>query len=181
MDVPSQRLETLHDGEMAVARRIALATVVGRPISPWAVLIPFKFIFDAIGREREIRWSRGHYLPPRAEALHAAAARLADDAAEAEPPAADDAYAALVERLVQHYTPMLRAEGNKYEELVKAAYPRPAELEVEWRDLAELEARIEEETLGGAPEDDPRREKFAAYREAAEDQRRRLVKEIYYA
>lgn len=181
MDVSEERMRAIRDGEEAMARRIALAYEISKPVSPLAAIIPGRFIYDAVMRERQVTWSKNRYIPPRLEAFHLATRRLAGESPDDDQDEGDHPRDRLVERLTQHYEHLLKADGKDYKAILLNAFPRPVDLEVEWKEIGELEEALDEKTIENHPGDEKLLSSLNAYRSCAEEQRGRLVQELYYA
>ena len=169
-------------GEEGMARRIALAYQISRPVSVWTAIIPGKFIFDAVKREREVAWAKSFYLPPRQEALQLAAQRVADDAEASAARGEDEGWPRerLVQRLAAHYERLLQVEGGSYAALIEAAYPKPMDLEAEWEAIEAIEEEVDEVACRNHPKAEALAARFEAYRNCAKEQRRRFIQEHYY-
>ncbi len=181
---PKQRL--ILDSERALARRIALAVVVSRPVVTWLQLIPGMFLVDFLRRSREIRRVAATCLPLRQAALEAAAGEETritdgtwlDDAGFASEEVRRAASEVVVE-LMAHYRRLLAADGERYEDLVREAYGTRAEYRRYLETLAEREKALRR-AMAMQNAGDPRvAERLEAEQEQAEVQRRKELDRIF--
>jgi len=124
------------DYERKFAAQLGRATMQKPKLSSWMVLIPFIFIFyfqDLSKYKNGRREFSESYLHSRTKALHEAEAALAEHrehdtmsiASQAEiSPAARGKYGEFLAVLAEHYSSLLQANGDSYEELLQAAYGR---------------------------------------------------------
>ncbi len=129
------------DGEESFARAVALGVVVKRPLSPWHFILPGMFLFDFLRRSGETRRYSDLFLFPRKLALSGTLNILSGEDREDILSRIEDKMkqwlASLnlsseillrkemdeINLLVDHYSRLLRAEGNDYQGLIKDAYP----------------------------------------------------------
>ncbi len=161
------------DGEESFARAVALGVVVKRPLSPWHFLLPGMFLFDFLRRSSETRRYSDLFLFPRKLALNETLNILnGEDRKDILSRIEDKMKQWLVslhlysERLcrkemdeigllVDHYSKLLRAEGNDYHGLIKDAYParEPYEAYLHQLGVAEKEGDLAISEMRGRTEE----------------------------
>ena len=163
--------------EIALARRIGLAVHTMRPVNVGAALIPGKFIFDFLGRMREIRWSIDRYMPVRQDALDLAGTRIEDKTA----PAPDEGgpRGELVTLLTDYYGKLFEAGGETANAAIRAAFPTRQEFVIVTNTIARAENRLDDAVIEARPDDAKLHARLAEYREHAATQRERFTEEVY--
>jgi len=129
------------NAEEQFAREVTFGVLYQRSLSVWHYLIPGMFIIDFLRRGAAIRRYTETFMFPRKLALQAAHDLLSghkstsiDSRNEAEiynwldshhllSPELARAQKTAVDVLVEHYTKLLRADGDSYYDLLEAAYP----------------------------------------------------------
>jgi len=147
--------------EEQFAKEVVLNVFYLRPPKLWQSLIPGMFLFDFLRRGRAIRRYTKKYMFPRTLAL-VAVRELSSGAgaesvahrieqridAELQPlqlpsPTLARAYHRLVDLLTSHYSRLIRARGEGYDELVRNAYPAAGEYENHLKQLAAAESDVD--------------------------------------
>ena len=154
-------IERIRLAEQNFAREVALNVLYLRPPKMWQNLIPGMFIFDFLRRSRAIRRYTKKYMFPRRLALDALNAlsgstakesvhRRTRDRIDAElhplklpTPDLAQAYHVLVELLTEHYRRLTRVPGDRFDELIRVAYPSAKEFENHLNQLAAAEGEID--------------------------------------
>ena len=149
------------DGEESFARAVALGALVKRPLSAWHFLLPGMFLFDFLRRSGETRRYSDLFLFPRKLALKGALNILkGEDRKEVLSQIEDDMKHWLVslslyserlhrkhmdeiDLLVNHYSRLLRAEGNDYPGLIKDAYQARKSYEAYLHRLSSAEQEVD--------------------------------------
>lgn len=150
------------DGEESFARAVALGVLVKRPLSAWHFLLPGMFLFDFFRRSSETRRYSDLFLFPRKLALKGALNTLNGvDRKEILSQIEDDMKHWLVslslyserlhrkhmdeiDLLVNHYSRLLRAEGNDYSGLIKDAYQARESYEAYLHRLSTAEQEVDQ-------------------------------------
>ncbi|MFC1834570.1 NF038143 family protein [Thermodesulfobacteriota bacterium] len=151
----NRKVGTILAAEEYFARRVALRVAATRPLKMWQQIIPGMFIFDFLTRQKGIRVFSGYYMFPRKLAMERA--RKSDEAA----PEFEDTITAwltdqnlysqdihsemirLVDLLSEHYSRLLRADGDIYEDVVSKAYNTREDYDAFLTRLTEMEHRID--------------------------------------
>lgn len=184
--------------EESLARRIALGVIVRRPVNPWLQLIPGMFIIDFLKRTAEVRRFSQYYMFPRRLAMEAAR-RTSDSQVQEDgliyveervknwlskqtlySQAAHQGVTALVDLLTDHYSKLLRSDGNTHQDLVNKAYVSQAGYQTYLDRLASMEKQVDlavVERLGG---DETLRQRCMAQQEQAEEQRTKDTEAIFF-
>ncbi len=141
-----EKYDLILSAEEQFAREVTLGAIVARPPSAWFYLIPGMFIIDYLRRGSAIRKYTQHFMFPRKLAVDAArAVSQGEDEASVRSHVEKDtgawlsalnlyseellkAHLAFTDVLIEHYSALLKAEGDSYYLLVGAAYPEPGEI-----------------------------------------------------
>ena len=149
------------ENEGSFARAVALGVIVKRPPSPWHFLLPGMFLFDFLRRSSETQRYSDLFLFPRKLALDGALNILnGEDRKEILSRIEGDIKRWLVslnlyseklhhkqmdviDLLIDHYSRMLRAQGNDYPGLIKDAYRTRESYEAYLRRLGTAEQEMD--------------------------------------
>ncbi|MBW1774909.1 MAG: NF038143 family protein [Deltaproteobacteria bacterium] len=185
--------------EASFARRVALGALVRRPVKPLLQMIPGMFIFDFLKRNHEIKRYSKFYMPPRRLALEAALAILYEDDRGAvhskiehqarawlesltlHSDDANDALAAMITLMADHYLKLLGAEGDEYIDLVKGAYKGRDAYESFVEELLSLEGRFIRTISDGLEASDIFRQRLLEEQSQVEEQRIKETEAIFVA
>jgi len=185
--------------EASFARRVALGALVRRPVKPLLQMIPGMFIFDFLKRNHEIKRYSKFYMAPRRLALEAALAILYEDARDAvhsrskqqarawlesltlHSDDANDALAAMITLMADHYLKLLGAEGDEYIDLVKGAYKGRDAFESFVDNLLSLEGRFIRTISDGLEASDIFRQRLLEEQSQVEEQRIKETEAIFVA
>jgi len=150
------------DGEESFARAVALGIIVKRPPSAWHFLLPGMFLFDFLRRSSETRRYSDLFLFPRKLALKGALNILnGEDRREILSQIEDNIkhwlvslnlyserlhrkHMNVIDLLVDHYSRLLRAEGNDYPGLIKDAYQARESYEAYLHRLSTAEQEVDQ-------------------------------------
>jgi 23S rRNA G2069 N7-methylase RlmK/C1962 C5-methylase RlmI len=150
------------DGEVSFARAAALGVIVKRPLSAWHFLLPGMFLFDFLRRNSETKRYSEVFLFPRKLALNGALEIIkGEDRKNILSRAEEKMRAWLIslkldsDRLLQghmeeihllidHYSKLLRAEGNNYTSLIKGAYKTREQYETYLQQLTTKEQEVDQ-------------------------------------
>jgi len=150
------------DGEESFARAVALGVTVKRPLSAWHFLLPGMFIFDFFRRTNEIKRYSDLFLFPRKLALNGALEIIQGEDRESILSGAEEQMKAWllslkldsdrllqghmeeIHLLIDHYSKLLRAEGNHYTVLIKDAYKTREQYETYLQQLTTKEQEVDQ-------------------------------------
>jgi len=184
------------DAEEAFARQVALGVIVTSPLTVWHTLIPFMFIFDFLRRGNIIRSYTRHFIFPRKLAIDAAQdiiegedrkerlLRVEKDikawlnALDLYSQTLHDAQLEVVHFLVDHYTKLLQANGDTYNDLVRNVYVNQHSYTAHLAQLTSLEKEVDR-ALEKLRKIGKLREKILAEQQQLEKMRQKRVKQIF--
>ena len=182
--------------EEAFARQVALGVIVTSPLTVWHTIIPFMFIFDFVKRGKIIRSYTLHFIFPRKLAIDAAQdiiegedrkerlLRVEKDikawlnALDLYSQALHDTELEVVHFLVDHYTKLLQANGDTYNDLVRNVYVNRHSYTAHLAQLTSLEKEVDR-ALEKLRKIGKLREKILAEQQQLEKMRQKRVKQIF--
>ena len=193
----SEKYEIILAAEESFSRKVALGVIVSRPLTVWHYLIPGMFIFNFLRRTSEVKRYSEHFLFPRRVAIHLAQVVIRGGKKEESLSRAEDEIRAwltslnvysealrkakmeMTKFLTEHYSRLLKVDGNSHEELIKNAYKDKGSYEAHLSQLTSLEDEVDSaivETLG---ENEQLRERLLVEKTQVDKLRRQTVEEIF--
>jgi hypothetical protein len=193
----SEKYEIILAAEESFSRKVALGVIVSRPLTVWHYLIPGMFIFNFLRRTSEVKRYSEHFLFPRRVAIHLAQVVIRGGKKEESLSRAEDEIRAwltslnvysealrkakmeMTKFLTEHYSRLLKVDGNSHEELIKNAYKDKGSYEAHLSQLTSLEDEVDRaivETLG---EGVKLRERLLVEKTQVDKLRRQTVEEIF--
>jgi hypothetical protein len=193
-----QKYNRILNAEESFARGVALSVVVNRPLTVWHYMIPFMFIYDFLRRTGVVKRYTEVFMFPRKMAIEAARemgeggnketvlSRVENDIRDwlkslklytAELHRSQMKVVAL---LIGHYSKLLAADGDSFNDLVRGGYASRGLYEDYLFKLTAAEREVDQaliESTAGNPEI---REKIRAEEEQVERIRKNRVTEIYW-
>jgi hypothetical protein len=156
-----RKYKVILDAEESFARAVALGVYIRRPLTTWHFLLPGMFIFDFIRRSSGIRRYSTLFVFPRKLALDGALIILnGEDRKNILSRIEEEirswltslklyserllrGHAEEIDLLIDHYSKLLRAEGNHYHTLFKNAYKTREQYEVYLYQVTTAEQEID--------------------------------------
>lgn len=182
--------------EESFARRVALGMIMKRPVKPWLQLIPGMFIFDFLKRTSEIRRYSQYFMFPRKLAINAARDMAHGEDKDERLSRIENmvrawlgslnlfshrthkAQIAIIHFHIDHYTRLIRADGDNYSDLVKNAYRTRENYEDHLNQLLVMEQEIDQaitEKIG----EESLRQRLLSEQQEREEQRKKDLKTIF--
>lgn len=154
--------DMIRNAEVELARMVALAFTVKRPVTAWHALIPGMFLFNFLRKTSETRRYTKVFMVPRDRALQVALAvreggdrQVALDRASREiadwldsvgyfSPEIHQAHVNMIGLLAKHYERLISSGGVSYEDLTRRAYESRQEYEQWLERLCAVEREIDD-------------------------------------
>lgn len=192
-----KKYEMILFAEEALARQVALGVIVTSPLSVWHYLIPFMFIFDFLRRGSVISRYAKLFMFPRKLATDAARDIIEGQDQKKRLSWAEEeikvwlesldlysqslqaAHMKVVTLLMDHYTKLLRTEGDTYNDLVKNLYMSKSNYQAHFSQLKALEQEVDGAIIEKLGETEKLREKLLAEEEQLERMRQKRIDEIF--
>lgn len=186
------------NAEESFARGVALSVVVHRPLTVWHYMIPFMFIYDFLRRTGVINRYTKVFMFPRKLAIEAAREMGAGGKKETVLSRVGkdiqnwlrslQLYSAelhrnqmkIVELLIGHYSKLLAADGDSFNDLVRGAYASRGLYEDYLFQLAAAEREVDQALIGRTAGDPEIRAKVRAEEEQVQRIRNNRVTEIFW-
>jgi len=183
--------------EVWFARAVALRMIMGRPLSVWHYMIPFVFVFDFLRRKKETETFSKNFLFTKKLALDAAydinqgedrqnrLAMIEDqirDRLTAQKLYSWGIYQgqmAEVNLLIDHYLKLLKAEGERYQSLVKDAYKTRDNYQAFLHQLTSAEKEIDRAVIKTLGETEEIWESMLAKQTVVDEMRTRGVDKVF--
>jgi hypothetical protein len=196
MDAVTRRAVVVLRAEEALAHNLALAVLPRPRPSVWMILLPPLFVFFALDMARHKKEAKifcdGFLLTKRLAldlALEEVARGQVQDVSFPDPPqglgspavwkrirAAQQTEIMVLRR---HFCRLLRAPGETYADIVRAAYRTPGELLGVWNELGRAESAVNAIMLEDLHPGSEAREAASAMESALEDLRLEQVRRIF--
>ena len=183
--------------EESFARRVALGLWVKRPLTTWHYLIPGMFFFDLLRRNQAVSRYSAVFLLPRKAALDAALDIMRGEPRESRFSRAEEeirkwlqsldlftegllrGHREQISVLVEHYSVLLREEGDAYPSLLRRCYRTRQDYQAYLRRLEAAEQEVDRAVAdqhGHTPEIWGR---LRAEKAQVEELRRKEIEQVY--
>ena len=194
----SEKYEIILAAEESFSRKVALGVIVSRPLTVWHYLIPGMFIINFLRRTSEIKRYSEHFLFPRKVAIHVAQVVIRGGEKEESLFRAEDEIRAwltslkvysealrkakmeMTKFLTQHYSKLLKVDGNSHQELIKNAYKNKVSYEAHLSQLTSLEEEVDRAIVDTLGENEQLRERLLTEKAQVEKVRRQTVEQIFW-
>jgi len=191
------KYDIITHAEEQFAREVGLGVVYLRPLSVWHYVIPGMFLIDFLRRGSTIRKYTETFMFPRKLALQAArnlsagynqadidshlATELKNWMAALHLDSHDlvKAQTGAVNLLIDHYTKLLRAEGDSYYDLIQNAYPSRESFEGYMHQISAAENEVDQAILGMIGEQQQVKEKLQLEARQVQNRRQKILEDIY--
>lgn len=183
--------------EEQFAREVTFGVLYQRPLSVWHYIIPGMFIIDYLRRSRALRLYTQTFMFPRKLALQAARDILngyenssvdrridteiktwltSHDLFSAE---LSRAQKTAVEVLCEHYTRLLKADGDSYYDLIEAAYTSRHDFQEHINRISAAEKEVDRAILALLGDHEKLIEKMQLEAQQVAERRTRILEAIY--
>ena len=183
--------------EEQFAREVTFGVLYQRPLSVWYYLIPGMFIIDFLRRGTAIRRYTQTFMFPRKLALQAAHDVLrgydttsVDRRIHSEIQKWLDSHHLLsaelfrtqkraVDVLLEHYTKLLQTDGDRYYDLIEAAYESRGDFQEFIDQISAAEKEVDQAILALRGDNEKLIEKLQLEAQQVADRRTRILEAIY--
>jgi uncharacterized protein (DUF1778 family) len=185
------------NAEEQFAREVTFGVLYQRPMSVWHYLIPGMFLIDFLRRGTAIRRYTETFIFPRKLALQAAHDLLnghestsIDEKNQAEiynwldshhllSPELSRAQKTVVDVLAEHYTKLLQADGDSYDDLIEAAYTSRHDFQDFIHQIHTAEKEVDRAILTLVGDNQKLKEKLQLEEQQVAERRNRILETNY--
>jgi hypothetical protein len=183
--------------EEQFAREVTLGVIVSRPLTVWHYIIPGMFIIDFLRRESAIRRYTKHFIYPRKLAIDAARAisegedkfslnsRLEKDTSawlnslNLFSPELVQTHLELIDVLTEHYSKLLKADGDTIYLRIENAYKNRDNFKVFIDQITAAEKAVDEKVIEKLGGNEKVKEKISAEQQQIGKRRQKILEEIF--
>jgi hypothetical protein len=192
-----EKYNLILSAEEQFAREVTLGAIVARPPSAWFYLIPGMFIIDYLRRGSAIRKYTQHFMFPRNLAVDAARAIIqGEDEASVRSRVEKDtgvwlsalslyseellkAHLDLLDVLIEHYSALLKAEGDSYYLLVGAAYPNRENYQSFLEEITAAENAVDRQVIEQLGGNEKIKDKILIEQQQIAKRRDKILEEVF--
>jgi len=174
-----------------------LGAIMARPPSAWFYLIPGMFIIDYLRRGSAIRKYSQHFMFPRKLAVDAARAVIqGEDEASVRSHVEKDtagwlsalklhseallkAHMVFVEVLIEHYSALLKAEGDSYYLLIGAAYQTRENFQSFLEKITAAEYEVDRQVIELLGDNERIKDKILIEQQQIAKRRNKIIEEVF--
>jgi hypothetical protein len=183
--------------EEQFAREVTLGVIVSRPLTVWHYIIPGMFIIDFLRRGSAIRRYTKHFIYPRKLAIDAARAisegedkfslnsNLEKDTStwlnslNLFSPELVQTHLELIDVLTEHYTKLLKADGDTFYLLIKNAYKNRDNFKVFIDQITAAEKAVDEKVIEKLGGNEKVKEKISAEQQQIDNRRQKILDDTF--
>jgi hypothetical protein len=183
--------------EEQFAREVTLGVIVSRPLTVWHYIIPGMFIIDFLRRGSAIRRYTKHFIYPRKLAIDAAWAlsegedkfslnsRLEEDTStwlnslNLFSPELVQTHLELIDVLTEHYSKLLKADGDTFDLLIENAYKNRDNFKVFIDQITAAEKAVDEKVIEKLGGNEKVKEKISAEQQQIDKRRQKILDHIF--
>jgi hypothetical protein len=183
--------------EEQFAREVTLGVIVSRPLTVWQYMIPGMFIIDFLRRGSAIRRYTKHFIYPRKLAIDAARAisegedkfslnsRLEEDtntwlnSLNLFSPELVQTHLELIDVLTEHYSKLLKAEGDTFYLLIENAYKNRDNFKVFIDQITAAEKAVDEKVIEKLGGNEKVKEKISAEQQQIDKRRQKILDDTF--
>jgi hypothetical protein len=192
-----EKYDLILNAEAQFAREVTLGAIVARPPSAWSYLIPGMFIIDFLRRGSAIRKYTQHFMFPRKLAVDAArAVSQGEDEASVRSHVEKDtgawlsglnlyseellkAHLAFIDVLIEHYSALLKAEGDSYYLLVGAAYQKRENFQSFLEKITAAENEVDRQVIERLGDTESIKDKILIEQQQIAKRRDKILEEVF--
>lgn len=191
------KYEIITSAEKQFAREVTFGVLYQKPLSSWHYFIPGMFLIDFLRRGSAIRRYTETFMFPRELALRAAHDLLGGhestaivernqaeiynwlDSHHLFSPELARAQKAVVDVLAEHYTRLLQAHGDSYDDLIEAAYTSRHDFQDYIHQISAAEKEVDRVILAMVEDNQKLKEKLQLEEQQLAERRTRILEAIY--
>jgi len=192
-----EKYNLIVSAEEQFAREVTLGAIVARPPSAWFYLIPGMFIIDYLRRGSAIRKYTQHFMFPRKLALDAARAAVQGEdeasvrsyikkdtgawlsALKLHSEALLNAHMVFMEVLIEHYSALLKAEGENYYLLIGAVYQTRDNFQSFLEKITAAENEVDRQVIELLGDNERIKDKILIEQQQIANRRNKIIEEVF--